>query len=173
MGRCGFDLNSKSNTCASAFVLIFLTTKQVNSMKYYVIYDGNCNLCVTLVQLLENLDQARLFHYAPMQDEQTLAQWGITEQDCQLGMILIDGDTSQRRWQGSDAAEEIGRLLPMGRVFVDAYRGLPGMKWVGDRFYEQIRDHRYTIFGWRESTYQSAYCVDGHCKTPTPLINES
>ncbi|MFM6005241.1 MAG: thiol-disulfide oxidoreductase, partial [Sphaerospermopsis kisseleviana] len=25
-------------------------------MNYYVIYDGNCNLCVTLVQLLENLD---------------------------------------------------------------------------------------------------------------------
>ncbi|MFM7371589.1 MAG: thiol-disulfide oxidoreductase, partial [Sphaerospermopsis kisseleviana] len=24
-------------------------------MNYYVIYDGNCNLCVTLVQLLENL----------------------------------------------------------------------------------------------------------------------
>ncbi|PSB37764.1 thiol-disulfide oxidoreductase, partial [filamentous cyanobacterium Phorm 46] len=25
-------------------------------MNYQVIYDGNCNLCVTLVQLLETLD---------------------------------------------------------------------------------------------------------------------
>ena len=180
MGRCWFYFHLKSNTFASVFVLIFLTTylppsKEVNFMNYYVIYDGNCNLCVTLVQLLETLDHGRLFRYVPMQDEQTLAPWGITPQDCQLGMILIliDGDTPQRRWQGSDAAEEIGRLLPMGRVFVDAYRGLPGMKWVGDRFYEQIRDHRYTLFGKRESTYQSAYCVDGHCRTPRPLINES
>ncbi|PLZ35449.1 thiol-disulfide oxidoreductase, partial [Fischerella thermalis WC542] len=30
-------------------------------MNYYVIYDGNCNLCVTLVQLLENLDQGNQF----------------------------------------------------------------------------------------------------------------
>jgi predicted DCC family thiol-disulfide oxidoreductase YuxK len=133
-------------------------------MNYYVIYDGNCNLCVTLVQLLEILDQGKIFRYAPMQDEQTLSQWGITLQDCQQGMILIDGDAPLRRWRGSDAAEEIGRLLPLGSIFVDTYRALPGMKWAGDRFYAQIRDHRYTLFGKRSGTYQSTYCVDGSCK---------
>lgn len=133
-------------------------------MSYYVIYDGNCNLCVTLVRSLETLDQGKLFQYIPMQDQQTLSQWGITPQDCEQGMILIDGNQPGRRWQGSDAAEEIGRLLPLGSVFVDAYRALPGMKWAGDRFYEQIRDHRYTIFGKRSTTYQSAYCADGNCE---------
>lgn len=139
-------------------------------MNYYVIYDGNCNLCVTLVQLLEKLDEGKLFRYTPMQDEETLAQWGITPQDCEQGMILIDGIAPAKRWQGSDAAEEIGRLLPMGGVFVEAYRALPGMKWVGDRFYEQIRDNRYTLFGKRSSTYQSAYCVDGSCNNE--IIND-
>ncbi|MGH8000520.1 MAG: thiol-disulfide oxidoreductase DCC family protein [Brasilonema sp.] len=134
-------------------------------MSYLVIYDGNCNLCVTGVQMLETLDQGQLFRYVPMQDEFTLQQWRITPQDCELGMILIDADAPERRWQGSAAAEEIGRLLPLGSVFVDAYRALPGVKWTGDRFYEQIRDHRYTIFGKRSSTYESAYCVDGGCKT--------
>ncbi|MCC5639540.1 DCC1-like thiol-disulfide oxidoreductase family protein [Nostoc sp. CHAB 5844] len=133
-------------------------------MNYYVIYDGNCNLCVTLVQFLETLDQGKLFRYASMQDEPTLTQWGITSQDCQQGMILIDANAPERRWQGSDAAEEIGKLLPMGSLFVDAYRAIPGIKWAGDRFYEQIRDHRYTLFGKRATTYQSAYCVDGGCK---------
>ena len=133
-------------------------------MNYYVIYDGNCNLCVTLVRSLETLDQGKLFRYAPMQDEQTLLRWGISAQDCEQGMILIDGNEPQRRWQGSNAAEEIGRLLPAGSIFVDAYRALPGMKWAGDRFYEQIRDNRYTIFGKRSSTYESSYCVDGSCK---------
>jgi predicted DCC family thiol-disulfide oxidoreductase YuxK len=42
-------------------------------MNYYVIYDGQCNLCVTLVQLLENLDQGKMFRYIPMQDEQVLS----------------------------------------------------------------------------------------------------
>ncbi|NWF59024.1 MAG: DUF393 domain-containing protein [Fischerella sp.] len=133
-------------------------------MNYYVIYDGNCNLCVTLVQLLETLDQGNLFRYIPMQDEQTLQKWGITPQDCQLGMILIDANAPDRRWQGSAAAEEIGRLLPLGNVFVDAYRALPGVKWVGDKVYEQIRDHRYSLFGKRSSTYHSAYCAEGGCK---------
>ncbi|MFN6466075.1 MAG: thiol-disulfide oxidoreductase DCC family protein [Nostoc sp. DedVER02] len=133
-------------------------------MNYYVIYDGNCNLCVTLVRSLETLDKGNLFRYAPMQDEQTLLRWGITAQDCEQGMILIDANEPQRRWQGSNAAEEIGRLLPAGSIFVDAYRALPGMKWAGDRFYEQIRDNRYTIFGKRSNTYESAYCVDGSCK---------
>ncbi|AFY32664.1 thiol-disulfide oxidoreductase DCC family protein [Calothrix sp. PCC 7507] len=138
-------------------------------MNYYVIYDGNCNLCVTLVQLLENLDQGKLFRYYPMQDEQKLKQWGITPLDCEQGMILINGNAPERRWQGSNAAEEIGRLLPVGSIFVDAYRALPGMKWVGDKFYAQIRDHRYTLFGERSSTYQSAYCADGSCKVDNQI----
>ncbi|MBD2627240.1 thiol-disulfide oxidoreductase DCC family protein [Trichormus variabilis] len=129
-------------------------------MKYYVIYDGQCNLCVNSVRLLETLDQGKLFNYVPMQDQQTLAKWGITAQDCEQGMILINENLSQR-WQGSNAIEEIGRLFPTAG-FVDIYRGLPGMKWLGDKFYEQIRDNRYTLFGKRD-TYQSVYCVDGSC----------
>jgi predicted DCC family thiol-disulfide oxidoreductase YuxK len=30
-------------------------------MKYTVIYDGNCNLCVTFTQLLEKFDQGKIF----------------------------------------------------------------------------------------------------------------
>ena len=128
-------------------------------MTYNVIYDGNCNLCATLVQFLETLDRGQNFHYVSMQDRESLKQFGITAEDCEMGMILIDAKTPKRRWQGSNAAEEIGRLLPAGDVFVAAYRTLPGVKWVGDRIYEQVRDNRYTLFGKRSSPYQSAYTV--------------
>lgn len=129
---------------------------------YTVIYDGQCNLCSNLVQVLEKLDRGQQFRYVSMQDEAGLAQFDITAQDCEQGMILIDQEAPNRRWQGSAAAEEIGRLLPLGQVFVDAYRALPGVKWVGDRVYEQVRDNRYALFGRRSSTYQSAYpaCED-------------
>jgi predicted DCC family thiol-disulfide oxidoreductase YuxK len=133
-------------------------------MTYHVIYDGNCNLCVTLVQLLETLDRGQLFRYTPMQEEEKLLQWGITAKDCELGMILIDVNAPQRRWQGSAAAEEIGKILPLGSIFVDAYRAIPGVKWVGDRVYEQVRDNRYNLFGKRGSTYTSTYCVDDSCQ---------
>lgn len=126
-------------------------------MLYLIIYDGNCNLCSNLVQLLENLDRGERFSYIPMQDEAKLAQLNITPEDCLMGMILIDANQPQRRWQGSDAAEEIGNILPGGELFVKAYRGMPGLKWAGDRIYEQVRDNRYQLFGKRPQTYESNY----------------
>ncbi len=135
---------------------------------YAVIYDGNCNLCVTLVQLLERMDKGKQFRYVPMQDAPTLDRFAVTPADCELGMLLIDlddeGNATERRWQGSDAAEEIGHLLPMGAAFVQAYRAMPGMKPTGDKTYEFVRDNRYKLFGKRDETYQPAYpCADGSC----------
>ena len=132
---------------------------------HYVIYDGDCNLCVTLVQLLEKLDQGKRFQYVSMQDQAVLASFGVTPKDCGLGMILLSQENPDQRWQGGDAAEEIGRMLPMGSLFVAAYQTLPGLKWVGDRTYEQIRDNRYTLFGKRSATYESVYpaCETDRC----------
>ena len=56
---------------------------------YAVIYDGNCNLCVTLVQLLEQLDRGQQFSYIPMQDEGLLNRFNVTAADCEMGMLLI------------------------------------------------------------------------------------
>lgn len=132
---------------------------------YCVIYDGNCNLCVSLVQLLESVDRGAQFQYVPMQDSATLARYGITPADCEAGMILIDSQAPDRRWQGSDAAEEIGRLLPLGNPFVQAYRALPGAKQVGDQIYAFVRDRRYELFGQRRDRYDSAFplCGDQNC----------
>jgi len=135
-------------------------------MAYTVIYDGNCNLCTTLVQALEVLDQGVRFRYIPMQAGAQLQDYGITAQDCEQGMILINNDTPQQRWQGSNAAEEIGRMLPLGQIVVDLYRSLPGPKWLGDQIYEQMRDNRYAWFGKRSDTYQSAFPVCDTCALP-------
>jgi predicted DCC family thiol-disulfide oxidoreductase YuxK len=124
---------------------------------YHVIYDGNCNLCVTFTRLLEQFDRGQVFDYIPMQDRVLLERFAITPEDCEMGMILIDGDNLGRRWQGSDAAEEIIRLLPMGEMFILAYRSLPCAKAIGARSYEQIRDNRYRWFGGREETYRPVY----------------
>ena len=126
-------------------------------MSYHVIYDGNCNLCVTFTKLLEQFDRGKIFDYIPMQEESTLARLGITSEDCQMGMILIEDEKPEQKWQGSDAAEEIARLLPLGDAFVKAYRSIPGMKWLGDRAYERVRDNRYSWFGQTDATYRSEY----------------
>ena len=121
-------------------------------MKYHVVYDGKCNLCTTFAKLLKQFDRQEIFDYIPMQDESTLAKFDITPTACEAGMILIDANQPDLRWQGSDAAEEIARLLPLGEQFIAAYRAIPGMKWLGDRGYEQIRDNRYQWFGERKES---------------------
>jgi len=141
-------------------------------MTYQIIYDGCCNLCTTLVQGLEQLDTGQQFQYIPMQDTTALAQLGITPEDCELGMILVNNAAPDQRWQGSDAAEEIGRLLPMGGAVVAAYRALPGLRWFGDRLYAQVRDRRYQLFGRRPAIYESPYraCV-GNCQVDVQAAN--
>jgi len=134
--------------------------------RFYVIYDGYCNLCVNLVKSLESLDQGRRFQYVPMQAEETLRSLAIAPEDCEQGMILLETQEPFRRWQGSDAAEEIGRILPLGSPLVEVYRQLPGVKWMGDRLYAQMRDNRYAWFGGRDRLYESAYplCEGDRCK---------
>jgi predicted DCC family thiol-disulfide oxidoreductase YuxK len=136
---------------------------------YCVIYDGHCNLCVTLVRVLETVDQGQRFQYVPMQEADALAQFGLTPADGEAGMIVIDLAQPSRRWQGSDAAEEIGRQMPLLQGFVMAYRALPGAKSTGDQVYAYIRDHRYQLFGQRADRYQPLHphCPDQTC-TPFP-----
>ena len=121
-------------------------------MQYQIVYDSKCNLCSNFAQLLKQFDREQTFSYLPMQDRAALAEYGITPNDCEAGMILIDRNNPQRQWQGSAAAEEIARLLPLGEAFVAAYRAIPGLKWLGDRSYEQIRDNRYQWFGTRKDS---------------------
>jgi predicted DCC family thiol-disulfide oxidoreductase YuxK len=126
-------------------------------MSYYAIYDGNCNLCVNFVKQLEQFDSGKLFQYVPMQDEQTLSELGVSADDCEQGMMLINANNLSQRWQGSEAAEAIGKLLPGVSFGIDFYRWIPGLKWLGDRGYIQIRDNRYNWFGKRDKTYISPY----------------
>lgn len=140
---------------------------------YIVIYDGNCNLCTTLVRALESWDRGDQFQYISMQDPDRLAQYSVTAEDCEKGMLLINASSLEQRWQGSDAAEEIGRLLPMGGRFVALYRALPGLKGLGDRAYEQIRDNRYDWFGKRSEIYQSNYpvCESNACQQDSEALH--
>ncbi|MDG2991320.1 DCC1-like thiol-disulfide oxidoreductase family protein [Candidatus Synechococcus calcipolaris G9] len=122
-------------------------------MNYVIIYDGLCNLCVTFVRLLQQVDQSNQFAYVPMQAEAELERWQITPENCQGGMIILEGENPENRWQGSDAAEKIISLLPAGDGLMQVYRAVPWLKPSGDYLYGLIRDHRYEWFGQRQDCY--------------------
>ena len=120
------------------------------SPTYLLIYDGKCNLCVSFVQAIAQLDQGENFCYLPMQDQAGLATWQIEPESCGAGMVLLEMANPTRKWQGTAAAEQIAEVFPIANLLVSAYRALPGLKQLGDRAYAQIRDHRYQWFGERE-----------------------
>jgi len=122
--------------------------------QYLIIYDGQCNLCSTGVQAVHALDQGCLFTYLPMQDATALAPWGITPDTCAQGMMVINMNEPDQRWQGSAAVEQLLSLLPGLAPWVDTYRGMTGLKAWGDACYAQIRDHRYAWFGARADVYR-------------------
>ncbi|MFN5835272.1 MAG: thiol-disulfide oxidoreductase DCC family protein [Pseudanabaena sp.] len=128
-------------------------------MSYTVIYDGDCNLCANFVSILEKYDRGRQFCYIALQVQEKLNILNVTPKDCEMGMILLDSANSMSRWQGSEAAEEIVRRLPMGASLIAAYRSLFPLKAMGDAAYIQIRDRRYQLFGKRDRTYHTAYPV--------------
>ena len=130
---------------------------------YLLIYDGDCNLCSNLVAALAALDRRQRFCYAPMQDQATRDRYGISVADCELGMLAIDRARPERRWQGSNAAEFISEQLPLGAPIVATYRALPGLKPLGDRVYEQVRDHRHAWFGRRDQTLTPPYPEPADC----------
>ncbi|MCS6782238.1 MAG: DCC1-like thiol-disulfide oxidoreductase family protein [Gloeomargarita sp. SKYBB_i_bin120] len=121
---------------------------------YLIIYDGRCRLCSGWVAALYTLEQGRWLRYLPMQDETALAAWGVTPADCDQGVILIDGNQPERRWQGTAALEQLATLIPGMEPLVALYQQLPGLKALGDACYAQIRDHRYEWFGTREEVYR-------------------
>lgn len=118
-----------------------------------VIYDGNCNLCITFVKLLERLDRGQMFAFVPMQESETLTFLQITVKEMDHGVILLKG---KEKFQGTAAIQAIGEILPGGRVLVDLYTQLPGAKSVGDQGYSWVKDNRYQLFG-QCPTYRSDY----------------
>ncbi|WP_324282369.1 DCC1-like thiol-disulfide oxidoreductase family protein [Cyanobacterium aponinum UTEX 3222] len=140
----------------------------MSSANYIIIYDGNCNLCVNFTKLLERFDRGKLFRYIPMQNTAILETLNITPQDCEQGMILKNIEDNSLIWQGSEAAEKIIELLPNGQLFINAYRSIPNLKFIGDKSYLKIRDNRYQWFGGREKTYYSPYNLN--CKNNSDCL---
>jgi Protein of unknown function, DUF393. len=99
-----------------------------------------------------------------------LARFQLAIADMVLGVMLIDLNCPSIRWQGSSAIEEIAKLLPNAAPFVHLYLQIKPIKWLGDRTYEQIRNHRYALFGKRSHTFVSEFapiCAGDRCQRLT------
>ncbi len=118
-----------------------------------ILYDGECNLCTSVVAFILPRDRRGLFRFAALQSN--AGRRLLAEADHTFGglstVVLVEGD---RSWVRSDAVLRICRLLPR------PWPALAGL-WIvprplRDAVYALIADRRRRWFGRRSTCLISA-----------------
>jgi predicted DCC family thiol-disulfide oxidoreductase YuxK len=106
-----------------------------------LIYDRDCELCRWSQQVLARWDRAGRIRYLAFQDPLFLRWFPDYNLDIPpRAMLFIDAHGTVR--EGFDAFRRLLPCLPGGR-FLFPFLYLPGMSWLGQRFYEWIARNRY------------------------------
>ena len=125
-------------------------------MRSIVVFDGVCNLCNWVVQLIIKHDPDGHFQFASLQSQAgaaLLASHGLNSLQPE-SVVLVRDD---RVFTMSDAALEIAR--DMGFPLSAAYALIVLPKGLRDWAYKLIARNRYRLFGRRDS-----------CMMPTPEL---
>lgn len=104
-----------------------------------LIYDGECGFCRRSVDLVRRWDREHRLVLVPFQDEAQVARLGIPLPALAAAMHLVRPDG--RVFAGADAAPEILRLVPGGRLLAWLFR-VPGVLPVARRVYGWIARQR-------------------------------
>jgi predicted DCC family thiol-disulfide oxidoreductase YuxK len=122
----------------------------------WVLYDGECSLCISLARRFDSLLLSRGFRLTPLQTpwvrERLSFQAGAPFTE--MGLLTTDG----RAFGGADAIVEIARRIWWGRPFF-VLAQIPGARPVLRAGYRRIADRRH--------------CLGGACRMPrrAPLID--
>lgn len=113
-----------------------------------ILFDGVCNLCNGSVSFVLKWEQEPIFKFASIQSEagrELLKRCGLSP-DYTEAVVFID---SGKIYPGSSAALKIGRGLKFPWSSL-ASLGLIVPKFIRDRIYTEIAQHRYQWFGKRD-----------------------
>src|SRR5882672_9085420 len=104
-----------------------------------LIYDGECGICRTSVELVRRWDREHVLRVVPFQDAAAVARFGIALPALAAAMHLVLPDG--RVYAGADAAPEILKLLP-GKRWLAVPFAVPGVLPVARRVYAWIARRR-------------------------------
>lgn len=131
-----------------------INTKDQNSHKPVILFDGYCNLCNGAVQWIIKRDTKAYFHFAPISSDfarQHLSTDFLTTVD---SIVLVNGAQILIK---SEAALAIARQLPFPFWLLGGFRLIP--RFVRDAVYDLIARNRYRIWGKRDN-----------CMVPNPEL---
>lgn len=118
-----------------------------------ILFDGICNFCNSIVNLVLKHDKENIFLFSAQQSvegQRILARFGKQEQDVN-SLIFID---ENEVFEGADAAIQISKYLRGFPRILYSFRIFP--RTVNHTAYNFIAKNRYKIFGKRNE-----------CRVPT------
>lgn len=87
------------------------------SIRFTVIYDGDCRVCQRSVDLLARWDTRGELEILPSQAPAVRERFGwIPEEDLDASVQVVDARAEGVRWQGGAALERLLEILPRGRT---------------------------------------------------------
>jgi predicted DCC family thiol-disulfide oxidoreductase YuxK len=139
----------------------------MSSEKLYVVYDGQCNLCLASVAKLKELPTHAALQFVQIQQiglegDSPLIVPGLHQVNREaLYDKMHVADEQGRLFAGADGVIRILRTVK-GLRWLSAFYKLPGMKRLADWMYRYIANRRYDWFG---STGQSC-SINGCVRSP-------
>ncbi len=119
-----------------------------------LIYDAECQLCVSAKEVLKRWDSQRKFRFLPFQDPEAFSLVpDLPKIACLDAMRIIDQEG--RVSIGIDALRAILLLLPGGFIIASLFR-LPGVYFVAENIYCWIAKNRYRLLGAARSQVASS-----------------
>jgi predicted DCC family thiol-disulfide oxidoreductase YuxK len=121
-----------------------------------ILFDGVCNLCDGVVQIVLNKDKKARFRFAALQSERgtaLLKQFGLSTTNYNSFVLIESG----RVFQKSTAALRV--LKGLGGVWILLYAFIIVPRPIRDYIYDWVARNRYRFFGKKEE-----------CMLPTPEI---
>jgi predicted DCC family thiol-disulfide oxidoreductase YuxK len=134
------------------------TPADVPRDKPILLFDGVCNLCTGTVQWVIERDDEGTFRFASLQSEAgqaLLEEFDLPTDDFDT-FVLVEGDDYHTK---STAALRVAKRLGVPYSALYPLVAVPNV--FRDRGYDVVANHRYRVFGKRES-----------CMLPSPEIRD-
>ncbi len=115
----------------------------MNNKDYIILFDGICNLCNFWVDFVIKRDKEKLFSFVSLQSdegEKLVTNYNIPPDTDSV--IFIKNDVA---FLESDAAIEIGKMLPAPWKWASAFQFIP--RRIRDMIYRWVARNRYRWFG--------------------------
>lgn len=109
---------------------------------YTVVYDGTCNVCGKLANVLKKWDNGML-EVVPSQTPGVQARFPWIPARAYVEALQMVGPGG-KTWQGAEAIEQLLTVLPRGRLIGWVFH-IPYFRHVADRFYRWFARNRYHL----------------------------